>query len=84
MSQEALAKVVERASTDATFRAQLQSSPDSALAGWDLTADERAALLSGDSSRLESLGVDARMTKVDNPSEQSITDSQIGVPGFSS
>ncbi len=63
MSKEILAQVVERASTDAAFRAQLASSPESALAGYDLTADERAALLSGDAGQLQSLGVDARITK---------------------
>ncbi len=63
MSQEALAKLVERASTDASFRSQLQSNPDSALKGYELTSDERAALLSRDSSKLQSLGVDARITK---------------------
>ena len=63
MSQEALAKLIERASTDTTFRAQLQSNPESALKGYDLTGDERAELLSGDSSPLQSLDVDARLTK---------------------
>ena len=63
MSQEALAMLVERASTDATFRSRLQSNPESALAGYDLTRDERAALLSNDSGKLRSLGVDARITK---------------------
>ncbi len=63
MSQEALAKLVERASIDTTFRSQLQSHPESAPKGYDLTGDERAALLSGDSSTLQSLGVDARITK---------------------
>ena len=63
MSQESLAKVLERASTDAAFRAQLQSNPDGVLAGYDLTAEERAALTSGDSGQLGSLGVDSRMTK---------------------
>lgn len=67
MSQDALAKIVERASTDAAFRTQLQSNPDGALAGYDLSPEERAALLSGDSAQLSSLGVDARVTKLDNP-----------------
>ena len=43
-----LAEIIERASTDAAFRAQLQSNPEAALAGYALTAEERAALLSGD------------------------------------
>ena len=66
---EALNKVIERASTDATFRARLQSDPASALAGYDLTPDERAAVMSGDTGRMESLGLDARVTKVDNPAQ---------------
>lgn len=45
---EALTKVVERTSTDATFRSKLQSDPTSALAGYALTSDERAAVLSGE------------------------------------
>ena len=44
MSQDAMAKVIERASTDAGFRAQLKTNPESALAGYNLTADERACL----------------------------------------
>ncbi|HEY7063201.1 MAG TPA: Os1348 family NHLP clan protein [Chloroflexota bacterium] len=66
---EALNKVIERASTDTTFRSRLQSDPASALAGYDLTPDERAAVMSGDSGRMESLGLDARVTKVDNPAQ---------------
>jgi hypothetical protein len=63
MSQEALAKAVERASADAAFRAQLNSNPESALAGYDLTAEERAALMSEDASQMQSRGVDARISK---------------------
>ena len=61
---ETLSKVIERASTDADFRAQLRSNPEAALAGYDLTAEEKAALLSGDSGKLGALGVDARVTKM--------------------
>ncbi len=67
MSQDAMAKVIERAGSDAGFRAQLQTSPESALAGYDLTPEERAAVMSGDSGELRSLGVDARISKLDNP-----------------
>ncbi|HLH24473.1 MAG TPA: Os1348 family NHLP clan protein [Chloroflexota bacterium] len=67
MSQEALSKVIERASTDAAFRAQLANSPESALAGYDLTPEERAAVMNGDSGTMSSLGVDARVSKLDNP-----------------
>jgi hypothetical protein len=66
---DALTKLLERASTDTSFRSQLESDPASALAGYDLTPEERSAVLSGDSGRLESLGLDARVTKVDNPAQ---------------
>ena len=60
---EMLTKVIERASTDEAFRKQLASNPEAALAGYKLTAEEKAALLSGDSGKLQELGVDARVTK---------------------
>ena len=70
---EALNQVLERASTDEAFRTRLQSDPTNALAGYDLTPDERAALSSGDTEAMEALGVDPRVTKqygsgpLDNP-----------------
>ena len=68
MSQENLAQVIERASTDAAFRSQLQSNPEAALAGYDLSAEEKAALKSGDASKLSEMGVDARVSKLDSGS----------------
>jgi hypothetical protein len=67
MSKQDLLQAVERASTDAGFRAQLQANPESALIGYDLAPEERAALVSGDPNRLRMLGVDARISKLDNP-----------------
>jgi hypothetical protein len=64
MSKEALAKVVQRAISDGAFRRQLSTDPSTALRGFDLTADESAAIRSGDSNRLSTLGVDLRMSKV--------------------
>ncbi len=63
MSKEALAKVVQRAISDGAFRRQLSTDPGTALRGFDLTVDESAAIRSGDSSRLSTLGVDLRMSK---------------------
>ncbi|HLI25727.1 MAG TPA: Os1348 family NHLP clan protein [Chloroflexota bacterium] len=63
MSQQSLARVIERWSTDEAFRAAVQRDPDTALVGYDLTAEERAALIAGDADRLEALGVEARVTK---------------------
>ena len=67
MSRDTMAKVIERASTDTGFRAQLQANPESALAGYDLTADERAAVLTSDAGRASDIGVDTRASKLDNP-----------------
>jgi hypothetical protein len=67
MSQSALIEVLKRASTNQQFREQLRADPDAALAGCDLTAEERAALLSRDPAQLAAVGVDARISKVDNP-----------------
>ncbi len=70
---EALNQVIERASTDQGFRSRLQSDPAGALAGYDLTPEERVALSSGDHEAIQALGVDARVTKqygdspLDNP-----------------
>jgi len=63
MSKEALAKVVQRAISDAGFRRQLSSDPAGALRGFDLTADEMSAVRTGDSGRLSTLGIDQRMSK---------------------
>jgi hypothetical protein len=66
---ETLTQVIERASVDAAFRARLQNDPAGALAGYSLTAAERAAVLSGDPRQIEALDVETRVTKVDNPRE---------------
>ena len=63
MSKEALAKVVQRAISDAGFRRQLNSDPAGALKGFDLSADEVSALRTGDAGRLSTLGIDQRMSK---------------------
>ena len=63
MSKEALAKVVQRAISDASFRRQLSSDSAGALRGFDLTPDEVSALRAGDAGRLSTLGVDQRMSK---------------------
>jgi hypothetical protein len=55
--------VIQRAISDGAFRRQLQSDPATALRGFNLTPDEIAAIRSGDSGKLMSLGVDQRMSK---------------------
>ena len=61
---ETLTQVIERASTDAAFRAQLRVAPEAVLAGYPLTLNEKAALLLPEPSQFSSLGVDARVTKL--------------------
>jgi hypothetical protein len=63
MSQQALMQVLEKASTDAAFRDELKKNPETALKAYDLTAEEKAALMSGDTTQLESMGVDSRISK---------------------
>jgi hypothetical protein len=63
MSTEALAKVVQRAISDAKFRRQLSSDTAGALRGFDLSTDELSALRAGDAGRLSTLGVDERMSR---------------------
>jgi hypothetical protein len=63
MSKVSVQQVIQKAVSDAAFRRQLQREPAKALAGFDLTADERGAVTSGDPTRLTALGVDQRMSK---------------------
>jgi hypothetical protein len=64
MASKNLGAVIQRAISDGAFRRQLQSDPATALRGFNLTPDEVAAIRSGDSGKLISLGVDQRMSKV--------------------
>ena len=63
MSKEAITKVVQRAISDAAFRRQLSTDPTGALRGFDLSAEESAAIRAGDAGRLSAMGVDQRMSK---------------------
>jgi hypothetical protein len=65
MSRATLIQVVERVSTDAAFRSEFERDPTAALAGYDLTGEERTALLHRDAAKLQALGVEARITKQD-------------------
>jgi hypothetical protein len=63
MSKAGVEAVTQKAMSDESFRRQLKSNPDAALAGYDLTAEEKAAITSGNSAKLRELGVDERITK---------------------
>lgn len=65
MSHEAVQAVLERTLSDEAFRARLFSEPATALATYDLTADEAQALrsLTVDSSTGDSGQLDERQSK---------------------
>jgi hypothetical protein len=63
MTETVLKEIIHRAVRDGAYRAQLQGDPAAALAGFSLTAEERAAITSGDPARLSALGVEQRMSK---------------------
>ncbi len=62
MSQEARDAIVDRAMSDARFRALLLSDPNAALASYDLTPEERAMFQTG-SAKAERL--EDRVSKSD-------------------
>jgi len=63
MSKAGVEALAQKAMSDESFRQQLKSSPDTAMAGYDLTAEEKAAIKSGNTAKLRELGVDERITK---------------------
>ena len=63
MSIKDVTRIIERASSDASFLNELNRNPDRALSDYSLTGEERSALVGGDMGKLEALGVDPRITK---------------------
>ena len=79
MSKAGLDALVQKAMADESFRKKIKENPDAALAGYDLTAEEKAAIKSGNAAKLRELGVDERITKsafdplqVDRPGQEGI------------
>ncbi len=63
MSIQGVTQVLECAIRDEAFAAQLKTDLDAAIKGYDLTADEIAALKNGDEATLHAMGVDDRLSK---------------------
>ncbi len=63
MSKAGVEAFAAKAVADMTFRQKIKENPDAALAGFDLTSEEKAAVKSGNASRLRELGIDERITK---------------------
>lgn len=57
MSVHAIHKICRQVLRDHDFRGRMQSDPAAAIAGYDLTPEERRALLSGDVVTLHHMGV---------------------------
>jgi hypothetical protein len=68
MSKRVLEQVLMRALGDGEFRNHLCSGPDAALARYDLTDEERAALLNADKAALLEFGIDKRLLQMLPPS----------------
>ncbi len=65
MSQKAVEQIIGRMVTDSQFRKLVFSDPDQALAEYDLTMDERQAILALESKHVEDFAgkLDKRITK---------------------
>ena len=57
MSVHAIHKICRQVLRDHDFRGRMQSDPAAAIAGFDLTPEERRALLAGDVVTLHYMGV---------------------------
>jgi hypothetical protein len=63
MPSPAFHQLFERAFSDEAFAQKLQTEHEKALDEYELTAEEREALLSLDPARVSALGVDERISK---------------------
>jgi len=61
MSLKGIEQILERGAREPKFAAEIKRNPK-VLDEYDLTAEERAAILSGDRARLEKLGMDEQVT----------------------
>jgi Aromatic-ring-opening dioxygenase LigAB, LigA subunit len=68
MSKHALEQVLMRALGDGEFRDHLKTSPEATLARYELTDEERKAILDADQTALLEFGVDKRLVQMLPPS----------------
>lgn len=57
MSAQAIEEVIVRAANDPAFAALLAYDPDAAMHGYDVSVAERQAVIAGDETKLQQLGV---------------------------
>lgn len=75
MSREGVSAFLTRVMTDEAFQNQLKASPEAALAQFDLTPDEVAAIKSADPAKIQELGVDERVSKTAHSLDRSSLES---------
>jgi hypothetical protein len=63
MSKAGVEALVNAAMANEAFRRKIKENPDAALAGYDLSSEEKSAIKSGNAAKLRELGVDERITK---------------------
>ncbi len=68
MSKRVVEQVLMRALGDGEFRDHLRNSAEATLARYDLTDEERAAIVNADQAALLDLGVDKRLVQMLPPS----------------
>jgi hypothetical protein len=76
MTVEGASQILKRAHDEPEFRHLLQTEPDRAMHGYDVEPDERAAIISGDVTRLRQLGVSEELSNLApdyNPTRQEPT-----------
>lgn len=64
MTAQSVEEVIRRAQDDPAFRQTLEREPDTALHGYDISYAERAALIAGDETKLEQLGVSPDLSRL--------------------
>ena len=67
MTKRAVEQVLMRALSDGDFRRDMSTHPDTALTRFDLTDDERQAILAGNRDALLEFGIDKRLIQMMPP-----------------
>lgn len=64
MTVQAIEEILRRAADDAAYRERLELEPDAAMHGYDIEPWERAAIIAGDETKLEQLGVSPELSRL--------------------
>lgn len=64
MSVQSVEAIILRMSEDPEYLALVAADPSAALHGYDLTVAERQALIAGDQTKLEQLGVSSDLSRL--------------------